>query len=83
ENGLYLIRANQSGLSAIYDPKGRLAAGPLPEGLRGGLVTDVPASFSGWTLYQRYGLFVSALLVLLLIGLFGWGLKGFQVPNSS
>ncbi|HYM68572.1 MAG TPA: apolipoprotein N-acyltransferase, partial [bacterium] len=53
EEGRYLLRAANSGISEIIDPHGRVV-GSLPLGARGVLVSRVAAT-AGLTPYARYG----------------------------
>lgn len=53
EEGRYLLRAANEGISAIIDPRGRIL-GELALGIRGILTARV-ASLSGLTPYARYG----------------------------
>ncbi|MET0606290.1 MAG: apolipoprotein N-acyltransferase, partial [Beijerinckiaceae bacterium] len=62
EEGLPLIRAANSGVSAIIDPYGRMLS-RLPLGAEGVLDGPLPRAL-GPTLYARLGDFVPALLVV-------------------
>ena len=61
--GLPLVRAANTGISAVIDPVGRLI-GALPLGIEGVLDSRLPAAIEP-TIYSRYG---SYFLILLLVG---------------
>lgn len=52
--GVPLIRASNSGISAVVDPYGRVIA-ELPFGVEGILDSPLPKSLEGSTTYSRYG----------------------------
>jgi len=65
--GLPLVRAANTGISAVVDPVGRVI-NSLPLGLEGVLDSRLPAAIAP-TLYAKYGnyLLVSALIISLLV----------------
>ncbi len=65
EQGLPMVRAANTGISAVVDPYGRVT-GLLPLGARGVLDADLPRARAA-TLYARYGDF-AFLLMLLAVG---------------
>ncbi|WPL15859.1 Apolipoprotein N-acyltransferase [Thiorhodovibrio winogradskyi] len=65
ENGRYLVRATNTGISAIIDQKGRLTA-VLPAFERGALVGEV-RPFSGETPFSRLGSLVPISLALIML----------------
>lgn len=66
EEGLPLVRAANTGISAVVDPFGRVT-GSLPLGVEGVLDASLPAAVSP-TLYNRHGRFVlTATLVICLM----------------
>jgi len=68
EEGLPLIRAANTGISAVVDPFGRVT-GSLPLGVEGVLDAGLPSAISV-TLYNRYGRFLlTATLVICLMAL--------------
>lgn len=70
EQGRYLLRAANSGISEIIDPHGRVVAS-LPLGTRGILVSRVLAG-TGLTPYARYGDFLPWGTMLVGALLLGW-----------
>jgi apolipoprotein N-acyltransferase len=64
ENGRWIIRATNTGVTAVIDAQGQIVK-QLPVDQQGVLRTDLPA-MTGETLYSRYG----DSMVLLLCGLF-------------
>jgi apolipoprotein N-acyltransferase len=71
EQGLPVVRATPTGISAVIDPYGRLMR-QLPLGARGVLTSELPAALSS-TVYARAG--DGPLLALVALGL-GAGLRG-------
>jgi apolipoprotein N-acyltransferase len=70
EEGLPLVRAANTGISAVVDPYGRIVAS-LPLGAEGVLDSHLPVEISA-TVYTRYGMFVlTAMLVICLMALTG------------
>ena len=67
EQGLPMVRAANTGISAVVDPWGRVT-GLLPLGARGVLDADLPRARPP-TLYARYGDFVFLLLLLAVAAL--------------
>jgi apolipoprotein N-acyltransferase len=67
EEGLPLVRAANTGISAVVDPYGRVLQA-LPLGVEGVLDAGVPASLPA-TLYSRYGDRVLCLLLLACLAL--------------
>jgi apolipoprotein N-acyltransferase len=68
EEGLPLVRAANTGISAVVDPYGRIVKS-LPLGVEGVLDSDLPIEISA-TVYGRYGMFVlTATLVICLMAL--------------
>ncbi len=67
EQGLPMVRAANTGISAVVDPYGRVTA-LLPLGARGVLDADLPRARPP-TLYARYGDFVFLLLLLAVAAL--------------
>jgi apolipoprotein N-acyltransferase len=66
EEGLPLVRAANTGISAVVDPYGRVVRS-LPLGVEGVLDSGLPVEISA-TLYNRYGMFVlTAMLVICLM----------------
>jgi apolipoprotein N-acyltransferase len=70
ENGRYLVRATNTGISAIIDQQGRITAA-LPAFERGALVGSVQP-FTGQTPFSRFGSGVAIGLALLMLALSGW-----------
>ena len=67
EEGLPLVRAANSGISAVFDAYGR-ETGRLGLGRRGVLIRPLPGALPA-TFYARHGLLVPAILALLSVGL--------------
>ena len=67
EQGLPMVRAANTGISAVVDPYGRVTA-LLPLGARGVLDADLPRARPP-TLYARYGDLVFLLLLLAVIAI--------------
>jgi apolipoprotein N-acyltransferase len=68
EEGLPLVRAANTGISAVVDPFGRVLKS-LPLGLEGTIDSPLPVEISA-TVYGRYGMFVlTATLVICLMAL--------------
>jgi len=66
EEGLPLVRAANTGISAVVDPFGRVTAS-LPLGVEGALDAALPSAISA-TIYNRHGRFVlTATLVICLM----------------
>jgi apolipoprotein N-acyltransferase len=61
--GLPLVRAANTGISAVIDPVGRII-GALPLGIEGVLDSRLPVAIEP-TIYSRYG---SYLVILVLVG---------------
>ncbi|HET9718034.1 MAG TPA: apolipoprotein N-acyltransferase [Pseudolabrys sp.] len=72
--GLPLVRAANTGISAVIDPVGRIT-GSLPLGVEGVLDSRLPAAI-GPTIYRRYGDY--PLLALLLFSLIVVGRRRFR-----
>ncbi|GLQ05203.1 apolipoprotein N-acyltransferase [Sneathiella chinensis] len=72
EQGVALIRAANTGISAIVDPYGRVLAS-LPLNSEGVLDGQIPAPLPGRTLYARYGEILPLTLVLLCLLIGGIG----------
>ncbi|MCB1309703.1 MAG: hypothetical protein KDK30_16050, partial [Leptospiraceae bacterium] len=73
EMGRYMVRANQSGLSTIFDPLGRAVVPPLQPGERDVRAAAVPLR-TEVTAYMRHGnfsvfLFTGIVILLMVIGL--------------
>lgn len=68
EEGLPLIRAANTGVSAIIDPYGRILE-KIPYGERGRLVSYLPKPLPGATLYHQYGERFYAMIIVLLVAL--------------
>ncbi|MDE2069230.1 MAG: apolipoprotein N-acyltransferase [Bradyrhizobium sp.] len=81
EEGLPLVRAANTGISAVVDPYGRVLA-HLGLGEKGVLDSPLPAAAPGLTPYARYGDRVPMAL-LVLTALMGWILPCPRVSNSS
>ncbi|HEY0570373.1 MAG TPA: apolipoprotein N-acyltransferase, partial [Enterovirga sp.] len=62
EQGLPLVRAANTGISAVIDPYGRVVA-TLPVGVEGVLDSSLPRALNG-TLYEFNGRFLNILLLL-------------------
>jgi len=54
ENRIFLVRAANTGVSAVFDPVGRLV-GALPWNTRGALVVGLPAEPTTGSFYSRHG----------------------------
>jgi apolipoprotein N-acyltransferase len=67
EEGLPLVRAANTGISAVVDPYGRVPQA-LPLGAEGVLDAGVPAALPA-TLYSRYGNRIVCLLLLVCLAL--------------
>jgi apolipoprotein N-acyltransferase len=67
EEGLPLVRAANTGISAVVDPFGRVLQA-LPLGIEGILDSDVPVALPA-TLYSRYGDRILGLLLLVCLAL--------------
>ncbi|MDR3440424.1 apolipoprotein N-acyltransferase [Telmatospirillum sp.] len=65
EEGVPLVRAANTGISAVVDSFGRVAA-ELPLGTQGVLDADLPKAFPGILSYARYGNTVPLILVLVV-----------------
>ena len=78
EEGLPLVRAANSGISAIVDAYGRVLGG-LGVGQSGVVDGDLPVSLSP-TVYARYGdwLFLGLLALVALAGLGGGLIREFR-----
>ncbi len=74
EQGLPLVRAANSGISAIVDPYGRILR-MLPLGVEGVIDGPLPRPINS-TLYARFGDFIPALMVLLSL-LIAWRARRF------
>jgi apolipoprotein N-acyltransferase len=71
ENGRWLLRATNTGVTASIDPHGRIVSS-LPRHQR--LALDAPFAFrDGLTPYARRGDWIGWLCALAIIGVFGWG----------
>jgi apolipoprotein N-acyltransferase len=69
EQGLPLVRAANSGISAVIDPYGRIV-GLLPLGVDGVLDTGLPSSIHE-TVYASYGGALALVLFILIVGVSG------------
>ena len=67
EQGLPLVRAANSGVSALVDGYGRVI-GELPLGVDGVLDTSLPVALPS-TIYARYGFIIPAMIVLVCFAL--------------
>jgi len=74
EERLPIVRAANSGISAVIDGNGRVRA-RLDLGLRGALDTDLPVALP-ITPYARYGAVITLVLFLILAGAALWPLRG-------
>lgn len=74
EEGLPLVRAANTGISAIVDPYGRIVR-LLPLGVEGVLDGPLPRAINS-TLYARFGDIIPALMVLLAL-LIAWRVRRF------
>lgn len=70
ESGRYLLRATNTGITAIIDPQGRVTA-RAPQ-FQASVLTGTVTGMGGATPYARHGnrIVVSALLIVLVIGVF-------------
>jgi apolipoprotein N-acyltransferase len=68
EEGLPMIRAANTGISAVIDPFGRIEA-RLDIGRRGVIDHDLPTALSDRTVYARFGDTTLLLLAVLVTGL--------------
>lgn len=70
EEGLPLVRAAQTGVSAVIDARGRLV-NAIPLGEMGTLISQLPGSFPA-TIFARLGIWTASFLaaMALLLGLF-------------
>nr|VFK53902.1 MAG: apolipoprotein N-acyltransferase [Candidatus Kentron sp. TUN]VFK55753.1 MAG: apolipoprotein N-acyltransferase [Candidatus Kentron sp. TUN] len=70
ESGRYLLRATNTGISALMDPRGRIME-RAPQ-FRTSVLTGTVTGMDGATFYVRYGnqVVVSVILVILIIGVF-------------
>jgi apolipoprotein N-acyltransferase len=73
EEGLPIVRAANSGISAVIDPYGRVPA-RLDLGLRGSIDHDLPAALAP-TPFARYGNFILLALYLICAGAALWPLS--------
>lgn len=67
EHGVALVRAANTGISAVVDPYGRVLQ-QLPLGVTGVIDSKLPASLPHATLYDRFGEYI-LLLLLYILGL--------------
>lgn len=67
EEGVPVVRAANTGISAIVDPYGRVVAS-LPVGAEGVLDSALPRHLSERTPFENYGTFLSVTLLLLCAG---------------
>jgi apolipoprotein N-acyltransferase len=68
EQGLPLVRAANTGISAVVDPYGRVVASLLL-GQAGVLDSELPVSLTSPTLYAKAGLAIPFLIVLLFVAI--------------
>jgi apolipoprotein N-acyltransferase len=80
EEGLPLVRAANTGISAVVDPYGRVLA-QLGLGEEGVLDSPLPAPAPGLTLYAQYGDSVPGGLIVLM-ALVAWALPDRRVSNG-
>jgi apolipoprotein N-acyltransferase len=76
EEGLPIVRAANSGISAVIDSYGRVRAS-LALGLRGVIDNDLPVALSE-TIYARYGDMILLLLLLICAGAAVWPVRSYE-----
>lgn len=81
ETGRWLVFANQSGPSAVVDPRGRVVQ-RIPHGERGAVLAEVPL-LAGVTPFVRWGEWVGVVATLAAAALVvrGWGAR--PTPSRS
>ncbi len=85
EQGLPLVRAANTGISAVIDGHGRIVA-RLGLGIRGVLDATLPKPLNGTTLYARAGDWVVAALLALIVACLGvikWRVSGKRISTTK
>lgn len=69
EEGLPVVRAANTGISAVIDPYGRVVS-QLALGTRGVLDSHLPLPAAGLTMYSRFGNFAPGFLLVIMLALY-------------
>jgi apolipoprotein N-acyltransferase len=70
ENHRWLLRATNTGVTAVIDPLGRVT-GEMPRHVRGALAVNFGYE-SDETFYTRYGDWIGWMCAVVAVGMLGW-----------